>query len=448
MTRIAAFRIKNDKDWQRDLLEEAFALARQAQQPYKRPAHSSNELLGAVTFAKTVAELDFDRLSLQCAVIRALLEIDPPKALAKVREVDSLELPVTKCEEPTAPNVDAFYQMLLAVANRCFNSNQPEKGEDLAFLETYLRQVNHPAQVAPASRLVRFYGTTPERLERLLNAFLTALDEVRHDDRAFSTSGNLLSAAELQTLGIFCTQYSQRGAAVFARVRQYLVEHLSGPRCSDNALTATGKPVPLPQAVRDFNQLIALDQYKIEEIAEDEIKPGSLGGKAESTRYWQTPKAAKLKQRFYEVMLGKLLPRPKDADPLAVFFTPTDPNTPERMQAFREFFDELAQWEAEENVATTDFYHQKFLLYGEAFRRVPSSPLLKQVLRDYVNLLSSSRTRFSNFPEWYAHFKALLNGYTMAGVQGTIEAVKEALQNSDDPFIQIFLRVSKAPDEK
>ncbi len=446
MTRIAAFRIKNDKDWQVELLAEAFAIARQAQLPYKLTQPASNEF---IMFAKTIAELGMDRLSLQCAVINALLEIDPSRALALMREVDSQELPITKCEEAAAPNVDTFYQMLLTVAKRCFNSQQQEKGEDLAFLETYLRQVNHPAQVAPASRLVRFAGTTPERLDRLLNAFLAALDDVRHDDRVFSNGGNIAAAAELQMLGAFCSQYGKRGAEVFARVRRLLVEQLSGPRCTDNALTATGKPVPLPQAIRDFNQLIAFDDYKLEAITEAEIKPATLGGNAEIVRYWQTPKAARMKQRFYEVMFDHPQPRAKDADPNAPrVIIKTDPSSPERMQAFQQFFAELAAWEPEENVALTDFYHQKCLLYDEAFRRVPAGPLLMQVLRDYVNLLSASRAQFKSFPEWYAHFKSLHSGYVMAGVQGTVEATKEALQKSDDPFIQLFLRLSKAPADK
>ncbi len=447
--RIASFRVKDDKDWQRELLAEAFALTRLAQQSYKPTQPASAELMSNFIFSRTIAELALDRLSLQCAVISALLEIDPPRALALVREMDGLELPITKCEEAAAPNVDTFYQMLLTVAKRCFNSQQQEKGEDLAFLETYLRQVNHPAQVAPASRLVRFAGTTPERLDRLLLAFLAALDDVRQDDRAFSTGGNISSATELQTLGTFCTQYSKRGEEVFARVRRYLVEHLNGPRCADNVLTATGKPAPLPPAVREFNQLIAFDGYKVEEIAEDEIKPGSLGGKAELPRYWQTPNAARMQQRFYEVMFDHPQPRAKDAAPNAPrVIIKTDPSSPERMQAFQQFFTELAVWEPEENVALTDFYHQKCLLYDEAFRRVPASPLLNQVLRDYLNLLSSSRAQFKSFPEWYAHFKTLHSGYVMGDVQGTVEAVSAALQKSDDPFVQLFLRLSKAPAEK
>jgi hypothetical protein len=444
--------LKNDRAWQRELLEEAFALARLARQSYKRSEGISPAIPGAMVVAQILSELAMDRLSLQCSAIIALLEIDPERALELVREMGPLELPVSKCEEASAPNVDVFYQMLLAVTKRCFNDKQKANNEDIAFLETYLHQVNHPAQVAPASRIVRFYGT-PEQLDRLLSAFLTALDNVRQDDRTFSTGSFMPAAAELQTLGIFCTQNSKRGEEVFTRLRRYLVEHLSGPRCTDNVLTAAGKPYPVPQAVQAFNQLIEFDGHKVEKITEDEIKPGALGGKAEKPRYWQTPGAVKMKQRFYQVIDGRQrVPVQTDAasPPSSVIQRPA-PGTPEEMQAFQEFFAELAAWEPEENVAAADFYHQKCLLYADSFRRIPPSPLLKQVLRDHVNLLSISRTQFNSFPEWFAHLKAgLLNNYNyvFTEARGTLEAVKEALQNSDDPFIQLFLRLSKAPAEK
>ncbi|MBI1760961.1 MAG: hypothetical protein HYR56_05935 [Acidobacteria bacterium] len=450
MTRLAANRIKNDRDWQVEVLAEAFVLARQAQLPYKLTQPGTNESLSAITFNKTIAELGMDRLSLQCTVIQALLEIDPARALALMREMDALELPITKCEEAAAPNVDVFYQMLMAVAKRSFNARQQERGEDLAFLESYLRQVNHPAQVAPAARLIRLFGTTPERSERLLDVFLTALDDVRQDDRAFSTGGTLVSVAELQTLGIFCTQYTKRGPEVFARVRRYLLEHLNGPRCADNALTANGKPAPLPEAIRNFNQLIALDEYKIEEITADEVKPSSLGGKAQATRHWQMPKAAKLRQQIWDITTGRFMSRigyngpPKE---VRVIQRPAL-NTPEQIQAFQEFFEELAHWEQEENVSASDFHHQKLLLYDEAFRWLPPGPLLNQVLQDYLNLLSASRRPFNTFPEWYAHFKMLTGGYVMNDNRGAVEAALTIVNNSDDPLIQLILRVSKAPAEK
>jgi hypothetical protein len=156
-----------------------------------------------------------------------------------------------------------------------------------------------------------------------------------------------------------------------------------------------------------------------------------------------------MKQRYLEVMLGHLQPNPKDvSSPAMRVVIRPDPNSPARRQAFQEFFEELKAWEPEENGSAAEFYHQKCLLYGEALRWVPPSPLLNQVIRDYMNFLSSSRSQFSSFPEWYAHLKTLLSGYVMADVMGTIEAAQEALQSSDDPFFKLFLRLSKASAEK
>mgnify|MGYP000990312660 CR=1 FL=1 len=254
------------------------------------------------------------------------------------------------------------------------------------------------------------------------------------------------SPAELQMLGIYCSQHGNRGAEVLTRVRRFLVEHLSGARCADNVQTATGKQLPLPQSVSEFNQLIALNQYSIEEITEDEIKLGVLGGKAIIPAYWSTPKAARMKQRYAEVMFEQHV---KEATPNAPrVITRTVPasaeqrGTPDRQRAVQEFFAELQAWEPEENVPSTDFYLQKCLLYNEALRWVPDGPVGEQALRTYVEFLSACRPQFNNFPEWFVHVQSLTQGYVIAGGT-TREWLRAGLKQSSDPFFRLLTRLDK-----
>ena len=168
MVKVAETLIKDDKDWQREVYEEAFQLARLAKVPFKRTVPKAGEILGRNLLFHAINELEMDRLSLQCRALQRLVEVDCKRALALLAELEPLNLPQTDCAEPDAPNVDAFYQMLLTVARQGFTSAEQARDLDLDFVEPYLRQVNHPVQVTPASRLVRFLGTTPVRLNRLL----------------------------------------------------------------------------------------------------------------------------------------------------------------------------------------------------------------------------------------------------------------------------------------
>lgn len=356
--------------------------------------------------------------------------------------------------------------MLIVLAKQGFTREQQERGEDLDFLEPYLRQVDHPAQVAPAARLVRFVGTTPERFDRLLTVFLAALDEVRNDDRAFTQGNNppsaaelltpalraLLSrpvvgnnppsAAELLTLAVFSTQYGQRSDEVLTRLRRYLIEHLNGRRCSDNALSATGKPVAAPQVVRDFNQFIALNQRKLEPIDEDELKPKAQAGAARVFQYWRTPTAAKLQQRFYALQHGQA--QPGSAKEEVVFRSMPEPNPTVWLRQVNDFFQAVEAWEIEPETPSADFYHQKCLLYSAAFEWIQLGAQREQLLRDYLALLSKSRSHIHSFAEWYAHLRGFMRRYDGPDRQSQREQVREALQNSGDPFYQLLAKLDKA----
>lgn len=368
MVKVAESLIKDDKDWQREVYEEAFQLARFAKVPFKRSVPRAGDMLGRNLLFNDINELGMDRLSLQCQALQRLVEVDRKRALTLLAELEPLELPITDCSEPYAPNVDAFYQMLTTLARQGFTSTEQAKSLDLDFVEPYLRLVTHPIQVTPAARLVRFLGTSPARLDRLLNLFLTVLGGVRNDDRAFSGVSNLPSAAELLMLGTFASQHGPRGGDVFAHLRGYLVMHLSGARCSDNVLTATGKLVPTPKVVRDFNQLIEHDQRSVEPITEDEIKPQSHAGKAAVAEFWQTPTAAKLKQRWYALLMGESRP----SGPGSGSKGPYTLARPDRASAVwqrsvREFLQDISAWQPSVEATLADFYHQQSLLYARAY---------------------------------------------------------------------------------
>lgn len=452
LVKIAESLIKNDKDWQRELLEESFQTAKLAKVPFKLTV-SKGELLGWRQLVSDIHALELDRLSLQCRALQSLVEVERQRALALVTELEPLQLPLTDCAEPYAPNVDAFYQMLLAVARQGFTAKEQEKNLDLDFVEPYLRQVNHPLQVAPASRLVRFLGTSPARLNRLLNAFLAALDEVRNDDRAFSGSNTLPSAAELLMLGTYSSQHGPRGAEVFARLRGYLVKHLSGSRCSDTVLTASGNPAPAPQIIREFNQLIEHDRHNIAPIKEDEIKPQAHAGNATVTEFWRAPTAAKLRQRWFSLMMGEFRPGEPGTDgrPTIIRVGP-DRGSAGWQQSFKEFLQDVRDWQPEIEMTRNDLSHQKGLLYTRAFDFGGYTPNPRQCQND-LEFLLEIREHFPTFPEWYVHANVMLSRYRAPiyrhpGKSQFFEPFQEALRNARDPFFQLLTKLDAAFAQK
>lgn len=448
LVRIAETLVKNDKDWQRELLEESFQIAQLAKVRFKLSA-PKGELLGRHQLVNDINALEMDRLSLQCRALQSLVEIDPQRALARVVELEPLQIPLTDCTELYAPNVDAFYQMLLTVARQGFTASEQAKNLDLDFVEPYLRQMNHPVQVLPASRLVRFLGTSPARLDRLLNAFLAALDEVRNDDRAFTGSNNLPSAAELLMLGTYCSQHGPRGAEVLARLRGYLVKQLSGTRCYDNVMATKGKPLPPPQIIRDFNQLVENDQHSVRPIADDEIKPQTHAGRSFVLQFWLTPTASNLKRRWYGLTMGEIrfIEAEANGKPAVTRTTPNR-SSADWQQSFKEFLQNVRDWQPESEMTRNDLGHQKGFLYTRAFDFGFHTPNPRQCQGE-VEFLLEIRDYLATFPEWYVHANVMLSRhrsplYRYPGKSQFLEPFQETLQNSRDPFFQLLVKLDAA----
>lgn len=81
-----------DAAWKSELLEEAFRLAPDAQQPFKRKYESWNPIDTRAEFLGYAFELELDTLSLQCRAVKAMLKIDKAKARSLFNEIPKLKL--------------------------------------------------------------------------------------------------------------------------------------------------------------------------------------------------------------------------------------------------------------------------------------------------------------------------------------------------------------------
>ena len=80
MVKVAEALLKHDKAWQREVLEEAFQIARQAKVPFKLTAPTRAQLLGRHHLVHDIGELEMDRLSLQSRALHPGLASILPQA--------------------------------------------------------------------------------------------------------------------------------------------------------------------------------------------------------------------------------------------------------------------------------------------------------------------------------------------------------------------------------
>ncbi len=87
-----------DRDWRRDLSEEAFRLAANAQQQMRRTYLAGSNVDTRTGYLSMAFDLKLDALSLRCRAVRAMLGVDKQKARELFSEIPKPEPPPVTCQ--------------------------------------------------------------------------------------------------------------------------------------------------------------------------------------------------------------------------------------------------------------------------------------------------------------------------------------------------------------
>jgi hypothetical protein len=244
------------------LLQQAFEIAGAAQHPYKLQS-AVTRTGGPAAFLNRAYLQDLDALTLRLRAIDALLFLEPRAARDLFQQLPPLQLPAMGCAQNQGYDVSKFYQVLGSVAGQL-----PRQSADL-----YLAAISSPAQVGPAAHMLSQIGLGDADFRSALTAFAGALRKIGPDDRSFTMSSG--AGADILALVEACRNRGVPPLIVVDAYRQYLVSHLAGERCADNAQTqsntanlGTGivnQPIAdtrSADAVLSFNEKIRVEQVK------------------------------------------------------------------------------------------------------------------------------------------------------------------------------------------
>jgi hypothetical protein len=178
-----------DEQMQGKLIEEAFEKASAARVPVARrviPAIPSDDpvFLRAQGYGQ-----GFDRLSLQTRAVRAMLPLNPKRALALFESIPYPEVPWRDCQEPTFEDVSGYFQTLAAVA--------PQAGRDADKLAlAALSRIQSPAELAPAARMVQSVPMPQDSREVLAISLAAIRERVGSDSCLDAIPPNTVSLAD------------------------------------------------------------------------------------------------------------------------------------------------------------------------------------------------------------------------------------------------------------
>ncbi len=366
-----------------ELLEQAFQMAAASPAPYKRYSAVGHSQ-GPSGFLDRVYAQDLDALSLRLRAVEGLLAVDPFQARERFEEIPPLDLPNLTCDDFLAYDVSRFYDVLGELAAQSFTLKERKEEGPAKFLARYVGAIDHPAQVAPAARLLA--GNLPlteAQFQAVVTAFASALSRISGDDRSFTAAANQ-AESPMQSLAAASERKGLSPVIVLGSFRNFLVSHLTAARCED-----TEPNNPSASLATYFNEHFR--PPALPPIDDNETKPAKREGKAQGLTWCQDPECQAMRDRFHALVF-------KDT---GAAVEETERTGAEWEGRVRDFLSAMASWSDSSTGSPIEFFREKEGFYSDLLVVMPNGETREYVLRSLLAFLLASRPASEDVIQWY-----------------------------------------------
>jgi hypothetical protein len=438
LLRIAASRKITDPAWKLQLIEDAFAFAATAQEPYARRAWVGSQ---AGIMDRAYAQ-GLDACTLQCRAVRAMLALNPKRGREMFEQIPPPRIPRLTCEDALVYDVSIFYATLGEVAAQGFNAKEVADEQPSHLMQRYVFDVSSPAQVGPIVRLLAGAPLKPAQLELLVNSFAGTLRQLSADDRSFSaTIAGDEDASAVAGLASICARRQINPAPLLEAWRAYLVKHLSGARCADTtgadsaslsfgivANRVSSEPAytgPLG-AVRYFNENMRTGS--LQPITDEEVNPAKTEGKATAAGACESLQCRQLADMFKRLVLG----------PTGLALTDAEKSGGDWGGQLKDYLAALADWKGDD---PAECFPWKSRFYDQLFNVLPSGPDRDLVQNSLLAWLQESDYQREHHVEWFYPVNVLIIRAFAdpSGLRGTLRE----LQKAADPVIGLYVQLEQ-----
>jgi hypothetical protein len=420
-----------DREQKRDLLEEAFYKAADAQSKIKRKQLPGSLVDTRSGYLSRAYALNLDSLSLKSHAVALLLSVDARKARDLFNQIPKLDLPTLTCSDSLTYEVSDFYETLKEVAHKAFTPEEIRRGEHLFLIESRISDLISPVQVGPIAKVIMSFGKSPIEFGTLVRDFAAALKKIPSDARSFSVTWR----ADINNIGqlaVMCNDLSISNDDLLESLRSYLLSQVAATSCSD----FSGKVIQ-EHVIDDFNKLIETairkEQNKVRPISADEAKPLKIENAANLVAYWQSPEAKSLLIKIKQLRFGT------DNKPLTL----EERKSLAWQQQLGSFLNDLGSWQATSEMLESDFFHQKSNLYRSLLDLTPPGSWRDQVLSGYVTLIRGSGLQQSNRIEWFLQAKFLADLINNQPA-GNSSAIKDLMNDAAGTIVRLYGQLQKS----
>ena len=376
-----------DKQWRKEILEEAFTLTAGVQNELREKAipFPSTPADTRAGFRSLAFALRLDSISLRSRIIDEMLSIDQSVALRMLNEIaPTLPFKTRPCSAQTEYDVSDFYRLLEKIARTVYDAKQIQQGERVQFLLPYVESINSPAQIEPLTNLLISLNLRQKESFIISQAFANAVKNITADDRSFSAT--LIRPTSTSSVFRLANLYRKTGVPhepILNNFRSYLVRHLQAARCEDNVKL-------LEWQLKQLNYAYSDNPFSI-----DESKPVSVEKSPVVQAYFESSHAQSL--------LSELKDLRGDDDETREPYT-----SPSWQEKLLDYLRRLEAWDGSSESDEADYFHQKCMFYKMLLRMAPAGAQSDQVLFSYMKLLGQSRVINESRIEWLWHVNELI----------------------------------------
>ena len=386
----------SDPRWKGQLLEDLFHHACEAKNPY--PEVDSGESNDTVSARQGFAFLSgLDSLSIQCRVVRLVLNGSGRKARELFTQIVHPSLPPIPCSEPMTYDVHVYFDTLREVFLRSFTAPERGRGDDVQLLLQTIGSIQSAEELAPAGNLIAGLSLKLADQAALASLFESRLASVSTGDREFHNIEAKLGLAKAVQSLAECELRNQRDPDGLLRAyRKFLVRQLAGPRCADSLAT--------PQAAGGVRKGADPREFFNETLAP--LSPDRslmiLAQDATPSRVLESAKFLPLKFPDLSAVINELDDIRNRPDGQAHEHGDWEQPVSDILRGLQESSDSLS-----DNCPKCVF-HEKALAYVILVDLLPPSPLYDDVVNSYLGFLAAAPIQWDEPMEWLENLKYLL----------------------------------------
>jgi hypothetical protein len=377
----------SNKAWEKELLEDSFIIAKDAQNPYKRIGALNNEAESRSEYTSYAFDLKLDRVSLQLRVVKEMLQSNhKARAREMFSEIKISELTPITCDESTTYDLTEFYNTLNLLYQTAFSANERRKEEHLYFLISNIKNISSPAQISSIINSIITLKLSELQLQISLNTLSERLKELHDDDRSFSKSFGA-DINSIYAIVNVCKENHISPINLLNDYRLYLIKHLVAPRCYKNKVTIENEK----KQVDVFNVLLL--KHSLLKITDEQLILSKVQGKAKDYIYFRGQ--TKAQQIMREVSRLHWLPGTNTA------IDDADKSKPQWEAQLTRVYNLIQEWQAKDEVSELDYFHQKAGIYRTLLQFVPDKSNREKIMKDYLIFLVNSPIQKEKRIDWF-----------------------------------------------